>query len=239
MDIESYFKLLTEVAGSNGWNLKGSPETLVWLHRPGPAGAGKLYVSAGIHGDEPAGPWAVMDLAKEAAWAEGLEVWIFPLLNPEGIRRGIRENAQDLDLNRDYNNPQSPEIRKHVDILKTLPQFDACLCLHEDWEAQGCYLYFLREDPGPAWALPVLEAMACHIPVETSPTIDGFEAIKGRIERNRAMVDRPEWPEALYLAKYHTHCCFTLETPSSFPLPNRVKALGSGVKAVAGEVRKL
>jgi len=237
MDLEPYINELKQTALSSGWQVEGSLETQLWLYRPGKADSKRFYISAGIHGDEPAGPWAVMNLVRDTAWLEELEVWIFPLLNAEGVSRGIRENPQGLDLNRDYNQPQSPEIRRHVDILKTLPRFDACVCLHEDWEYGGSYLYFLREDPEPAWAIPVLDAMARHIPVETSPVIDGFEAVQGRIERSQAMVDRPEWPEALYLARYHTHCCFTLETPSVFELNRRVAALEAAVKTLAEKVR--
>jgi murein peptide amidase A len=236
MNVASYLEELKKVAAFSDWKSHGTAETLLFFHQSTGQAKGSLYISAGIHGDEPAGPWAVLELMKNSAWANDLDLWIFPLLNPEGLAQGTRENGSGLDLNRDYNGPQSLEISRHVQILQTLPRFDATVCLHEDWEASGCYLYYLRDDPRANVSTAVLEAMSRHIPIETSPCIDGFEAQQGRIERTLAMVERTEWPEALYLARHHSDCCLTLETPSAFDLAQRVRAHVAGVQALAARV---
>jgi hypothetical protein len=71
-----------------------------------------------------------------------------------------RENAAGIDLNRDYRHLQSPEVRAHVDWLQRQPRFDVALCLHEDWESNGFYVYELNPDNRPSFAEKILEAAA-------------------------------------------------------------------------------
>src|SRR5882762_1071159 len=51
----------------------------------------RLYISAGIHGDEPAGPLAVRQLLSDNAWPANIDVWLCPCLNPGGFRLNRRE----------------------------------------------------------------------------------------------------------------------------------------------------
>ena len=79
---------------------------------PKSAPATRIYLSTGIHGDEPAGPLAALRLIRENRWPDQAEVILLPCLNPLGFANNRRENAQGLDLNRDYLNSQSPEIAR-------------------------------------------------------------------------------------------------------------------------------
>ena len=82
---------------------------LVFLSRLGRTGP-RFYLSAGIHGDEPAGLLALHDLIRDDAWPDHLNLGICPCLNPQGFERGTRENASGHDLNRDYRTPRrSPQ----------------------------------------------------------------------------------------------------------------------------------
>src|SRR5580704_932791 len=103
----------------------------------------RLYLSAGIHGDEISGPWALLEMIRHPGFFSGFDVTIFPLLNPDGLARGVRTNRDGIDLNRDYRNSRSLEIKGHIETLLTLGRFDACLMLHEDYEGIGAYLYEL------------------------------------------------------------------------------------------------
>jgi protein MpaA len=101
----------------------------------------RIYLSAGIHGDEPAPPLALLRLIERGLF-DARAVWfICPLLNPAGLARGTRENTDGLDLNRDYRSMASAEIRAHVAWLQRQPRFDLAVLVHEDWEAKGFYLY--------------------------------------------------------------------------------------------------
>jgi hypothetical protein len=56
---------------------------------------------------------------------------MFPILNPDGLARGVRTNRDGIDLNRDYRNSRSLEIKGHIETLLTLGRFDASMMLHD------------------------------------------------------------------------------------------------------------
>src|SRR5690606_28686113 len=135
--------------------------------------APRIYISAGIHGDEPAGPLAVRQLVDAAPWPDHAWIYLCPCLNPTGFPRNSRTAASGIDLNRDYRNPQSPEIRAHIAWLQLQPMFDLTLCLHEDWESAGFYLYELNPMRLPSLAPTSLDAVRRVCPIDPSPMIDG------------------------------------------------------------------
>jgi len=206
------------------------------LRRPNSTARANVYISTGIHGDEPAGPLAVLQLLQEDIWPDDAALWLCPCLNPTGFPLNRRENAVGIDLNRDYRQLQSPEVRAHVEWLQRQPRFDVSLCLHEDWESNGFYIYELNSDNRPSFAEKILEAAAKVCPVDASPMIEDWPAQNGVIRPQVNPAERPQWPEALYLITHKTRQSYTLEAPSDFPLPARVAALAAGVRAVLAAV---
>ncbi|MEM1058831.1 MAG: M14 family metallocarboxypeptidase [Verrucomicrobiota bacterium] len=242
LDVVALARGVETAAQAHGWELnflnpiRDCPRP--WLHRPGQhADSPKLYLSAGVHGDEPAPPLALLELARQPEAFQGLEVYAFPLLNPEGLAVGARENRHGVDCNRDYQGPKSDEVQGHIDALRMLPRVDTAICMHEDWESAGAYLYELHPGPGPVLSRNLLAAMAQQVPIEEASEIDEFPADHGVISRESLDLDelfqRPDWPEAFYLTRHHTGACYTLETPSSLPLEQRVAAQVAAVKAAA------
>lgn len=193
------------------------------------SGQGKLYLSAGIHGDEPAGPLALIDLLEAGCDFVAGEVWVFPVLAPDALRAGSRTNIHGVDLNRDYRNPRTDEVRAHLAALSVAGPFDLALCLHEDWEAQGSYIYELNRSGRPGIAEVLLGAMAAHIPPDPRKEIDGRPASDGIIRPVIRAADRPDWPEAIFLSELHCPLVYTLETPSGFELDRRIAAQKNAV----------
>ena len=136
----------------------------------------RIYISTGIHGDEPAGPLAALRLLQENRWPDSAEVWLLPCLNPTGFILNSRENDERKDLNRDYRHFKSAEVRAHVQWLARQPRFDVTICLHEDWESHGFYVYELNPDQRPSLAGKMVEAVARVCPIDLSPMIEGREA---------------------------------------------------------------
>ncbi len=196
----------------------------------------RIYISAGIHGDEPAGPLAALRLLQENRWPDDLDVWLCPCLNPVGFRRNCRENALGIDLNRAYLNPSAEEVVAHIAWLERQPKFDLCLLLHEDWESHGFYLYEQNPDQRPSLAETMIEHVAKVCPIDPNELIEGRPAQGGIIRPNIDPYSRPDWPEAFYLIKNKTRLSYTLEAPSDYPLPMRVKALATAVNAAAGKL---
>ncbi len=195
----------------------------------------RIYISAGIHGDEPAGPLALLALLERNSWPKRTSLYIFPCLNPTGFQNATRENNASRDLNRDYLHLETPEIRAHTEWLASQPEFDLTLCLHEDWEAKGFYLYEARLNHHKSLAENIIKRVSNVFPIDKSKRIDGYPAKGGII---RSLCDHESfthWPEAIYLCQKKNSLNYTIETSSAFPLEKRVKAIIEAVnQAVKG-----
>jgi protein MpaA len=192
----------------------------------------RIYLSTGIHGDEPAGPLAIRQLLIEDRWPADAELLICPCLNPTGFPLNQRESAAGVDLNRDYRKPQSAEVRAHLGWLARQGVFDLTICLHEDWESHGFYLYEVNPDGRPSAAPRMISAVEAQCPIDRSAVIEGRPADGGIIRPQIDLAGRPDWPEAFYLITHHTRLSYTLEAPSDFPLGTRVTALTTAVNAL-------
>jgi protein MpaA len=67
------------------------------------AGRPALIVVGGVHGDEPSSVEACLGLARRLAAAPpATAVLLIPALNPDGLARNAKNNARDVDLNRNF-----------------------------------------------------------------------------------------------------------------------------------------
>lgn len=197
----------------------------------------QVYISAGIHGDEPAGPLALLDLMKVGFFSEEITWTICPALNPGGLLLGTRENRSRVDLNRDYFSKSSLEIAAHSAWLLRRPVQDLFISLHEDWESTGFYFYEINlcEDK-PERAAAIHAAVSPYFLPEHGPEIDGHEVREDGWICHCAEADLPEsWPEAIYLAKNGCNLSFTLETPSAMNLSERVSAHRAAVAEIISQ----
>jgi len=240
IDIRAVLREVESAAHHHGWSTEIFHRTpdFKWLAlRRAPLApdtsnpAPRTYLSTGIHGDEPAGPLAALRLLLENRWPANAEIWFCPCLNPTGFVLNQRENAQGQDLNRQYLHREAPETRAHVAWLEKQPRFDLCLCLHEDWESHGFYVYELNLDHRPSLAEAIVAEVAKVCPIDASEIIEGRPAKNGIVRPSVDPRSRPQWPEAFYLTTHKTHLAYTLESPSDFPLSVRADALVAGVNA--------
>lgn len=208
--------------------------SLLALTRPAQVSSGtvaRCYISAGIHGDEPAGPLAVRQLLQENQWPPEVELYVMPCLNPTGFVLNRRENDKGTDLNRQYLQPKAEETLAHINWLSRQPNFDLCLGLHEDWESHGFYVYELNLDDRPSLAQGMIDAASKICPIDLSEIIEGRPSQGGIIRPSLDPRTRPQWPESFYLLAQKTRLSYTLEAPSDFVLSVRVAALVAAVRA--------
>ncbi|MBC8096857.1 MAG: M14 family metallocarboxypeptidase [Akkermansiaceae bacterium] len=245
IDIWQTLEEVEAAAQQHGWSSETFFHTpgfkLPGLHRKPPVALAspfqpRIYLSAGIHGDEPAGPLAALRLLQENRWPDNAELWFCPCLNPVGFTLNCRENAHGIDLNRAYLNPSVEETIAHIAWLQRQPNFDLCLLLHEDWESHGFYLYEQNPDNRPSLAETMVEAVAPVCPVDPNELIEGRPAKNGIIRPNIDLKSRPDWPEAFYVITHKTSLSYTLEAPSDFALPVRVNALVTAVNSAVAEI---
>ena len=236
IDINRVLQECLASAEQFGWkaewlNAAPKPDLLTLTRTARRANSPALYISAGIHGDEPAGPLAVAQMLRENTWPEAFNLFLCPCLNPTGFFLNRRENSEGTDLNRQYLQPKAEETLAHIQWLKMQPHFDLCFCLHEDWESEGFYLYELNPDNQPSLAPIMIEQVAQVCPIDRSEIIEGRPAKDGIVRPSVDPRSRPLWPEAFFLLTNKTRLTYTLEAPSDFPLNLRATALVTAVRA--------
>lgn len=196
------------------------------------AGEGQpaAYLSAGVHGDEPGAAWGLLAWTeKHARDLKSGSFLIAPCLNPVGLRLNTRADHRGLDINRRFHDAEDvicgPWQRW---ISGRAMRFG--LCLHEDYDAQGIYLYELnhaRQTAGHG----IIEKCSRVIAADPRTGIDGQRARGGVIRRRTMPVSLPGMPEAIELHVRGCPVTLTFETPSEFDLDRRVRAQVQFVEA--------
>ncbi len=187
-----------------------------------------FYVSTGIHGDEPAPPWALLEWFEAGGYKVLGErpMLFFPCLNPHGVVENQRTDAKGNDLNRLFHRKYLSPIREVWQAVEDA-SFGLAICLHEDFDGQGAYLYDLNRNDDADSARQLLEkATSRRVPIDGRSRIDGRMAKDGVIFRRRLDLRRvPGMPEAVFLfLKGYADRTLTFETPSEFCLVDRIAA---------------
>ncbi len=243
LDLDNYLAEFRQIASEQGFaetvlaQIEGDPLS-VWQpvqHNPDlPC----IYLSAGIHGDEPAGTLALLDLLRQGTLSTTVNCILFPALNPTGLRAGTRTNANGVDLNRDYHTCLTKEVSAHVRWLRNNPKhYDLTLSLHEDWETSGFYLYEIITAQAPSIATTILDAVSAVIPLEPQGTIDNHPMQADGLIHHESTPDEPEgWPEAIFHVRISPSRSYTFETPSSLPIARRRLAQMVAVRTAIEEI---
>src|SRR6266487_294300 len=96
IDIHQVLAEIEQLAGDAGWErdpiIVSEGHTLPAFRRIVSHLRESIYISTGIHGDEPAGPLAVLRLFQQKHWPDKISLWLIPCLNPAGSLRNSREN---------------------------------------------------------------------------------------------------------------------------------------------------
>ena len=196
---------------------------------------GIIYLSAGIHGDEPASSqgllkWAESNLNQLSSFP----FLIYPCLNPWGLENNSRWDANRTDLNRIWKNPQNIFIAYILSRTNNL-KFRLVLNLHEDFDGRGVYLYEPSRGGKPSGiAASILQASSSIIACDPRKVIDGRKARNGIIRPRPTNPPKDGFPEALHFYIEHRCLTLTLETPSEFDLLLRINAQSAMIeKAVS------
>lgn len=201
----------------------GYPVWMLASRDRGAVGAGSVYLSAGIHGDEPGSTEALIRWAEENVDSlRRRSALLFPCLNPWGLIHNSRTDAAGRDLNRTFQHDEVAHIRALKAFLQSR-RFRLALTLHEDYDGRGLYLYEL-ERRTPFWGEDLVGIARPLIPIEGRTIIDGRRTSHAGLVRRKIKLQRfPTLPEAVYLHLHHAERTFTFETPSEFALDQRVR----------------
>ncbi len=201
-----------------------------WLETQGQGTAAAIYLSSGVHGDEAAAAWGLLLWAEEnEALLKTQRFLIMPCLNPVGFMGNTRADHRGLDLNRRFH-LEDDEICGPWRRLLRGRALGLGLCLHEDYDGQGCYVYELSS-LRPPLSQAIMARLRTILP-DPRRTIEGSRAAMGVIQRKKAPVRLPGMPEAIILHDFGCPLTLTFETPSEFGLDDRARAQVEFINAV-------
>jgi predicted deacylase len=145
----------------------------------------RIGLFALVHGDEPAGAYALLrllqTLADRPALATGYDLVCYPICNPTGYEDGTRHNRAGRDLNREFwRDSDQPEVRILEEELAA-QNFDGIIALHADDTSDGLYGYAHGRVLNENLLIPALRASEKVLPRNHGSVIDGFAAWAGVI----------------------------------------------------------
>ena len=213
-------------------------EFLKIVNRPSPSPYAvqvPICLVAGVHGDEPDGILAALELARRFARSPQLvsnyALTIYPCVNPVGYERMTRENGNDKDLNREFFRDSTEEEVAVMERELRAHEFTGFISGHSDYESFGIYAYATGAVLSERLAKPALFQASGIIPTNTDAIIDGHPAQNGIINQ--------KFPGSLGPLSKGASEPFdiTIETPNLFALSKRVEAQATAFETVLHEYR--
>ncbi len=180
-----------------------------------------VLVTSGTHGDEPAGPKAVLHFLRRdlTDLLQHFNFLILPCINPYGYVHSQRENREGEDINRAFEKENVAEANIVKEALRK-QRFSLFIEFHEDWEATGFYLYEGRHE-------------TCGIGPEIIRRVEKIGPIDTETSENDILVSKgvygvdPAWGTqgmASYIHHFHSDHVITCETPTGWDLERRADA---------------
>jgi hypothetical protein len=239
-DYKLLIKKWRALVRKNGWKIKKIAESAdmpIYEVFSGKEDSGNLvYISAGIHGDEPASVWALYSwFEMQSESHDELSFMIFPCLNPFGLINNIRFDSDGDDLNRSWGSTEKSLISQIIERTKPF-SFSMAINLHEDYDANGIYLYeSLDGKMRDGLALQILTSGSKYIPVDSRKKIEGRWSKNGIIRPSPSSLPKEGLPEAAFLQRGKAKRTLVLETPSEYDLRQRIKAQVAMIQKASSE----
>jgi hypothetical protein len=200
----------------------------------------RIAIAAGIHGDERAGPWALLQLVERSELPPHFSYRLWPCTNPSGFGAQTRANADGIDVNRTFaGDGTSPEASAILAANRSMT-FALSIDLHEDCDAAGFYCY---EYGGANLGRSVVAALAAEgFPIDPlertfdlAGPLDDAHCVR---ESGRVVADAAHEALALgglsyslALARHAARRALTFETPSAAAWETRIAMHAAAVSS--------
>jgi hypothetical protein len=160
---------------------------------------------------------------------------MIPIVNPWGWGHDIRFNRNGIDINRDFSSFESREATIIKRFLKDR-HYDLMIDLHEDPSAGGFYIY----QYGMSNTI-IAENLVDTIKKKGYPIEEDVSMVI--LETENGIIDAPMWglwymrlTGQLSLANYYrlnnSRRVYTVETPTSLPMEDRIIMQRAAVEAL-------
>lgn len=179
-----------------------------------------ILLTAGLHGDEPAGVEAALQFLERdnSSLLQKFSFDVIPCINPYGYIHNTRENREGIDINRSF---EDDNIQESNLIKRALEHkhFSLAIDFHEDYDADGFYLYEGHQDE--KYLGPKLVKAVQHLgPIANEePEDDSIQISEGFYKVQKSWGTQGLTPYLLY---YHSPHVFIFETPTNWNIQNRV-----------------
>ena len=145
----------------------GAPRTLLCVEID-PTSVSTITLVSGVHGDEPAAPWALLSLVRDRLLDRRFGYRIWPCTNPTGYEAGTRASIDGLDINRTFSRGGSTPEARAILTANRDRRYALSIDLHEDHEATGFYGYETLVDRTPRYRDVVTTAIErAGLPLQT------------------------------------------------------------------------
>ena len=209
------------------------------LHRDRPT----VLISAGMHGDEPAGVHACLHFLARVAprFRDRFNFVALPCANPSGFEADTLETMSGQNLNRlfgtDSSQPEivaieqwlaneSPDFRMTVDLHETIPNYRGEGFVESD-NPRACYLYETTLDKERRIGRELIDSLPTSMPVCRWPRIyldDNSDGVISYPEACHNPIYGKGTTFDAYLNGRHTEHSLTTETPTVWELRMRIAA---------------
>jgi len=195
----------------------------------------RIGIFGTIHGDEPAGAFAIArfleNLVREPGLAEGYQVYAYPVCNPTGFEDNTRFSRSGRDLNREFwKNSAEAEVQILENELRT-QHFHGLIQLHADDTSEGIYGFVRGATLTENLLRPALREAGKILPRNNNALIDGFAALEGMIyDVYEGILTAPTEVQPVPFE-------IIFETPHGAPMDLQVAALDAAIRTILQEYR--
>jgi len=191
----------------------------------------RVLLSAGIHGDEPAGVYALLDFLNGPILEySNLNFSVFPCLNPWGFEHDSRYNANGNDINRCFvrnNSHTAVTLKNHI---RNKSGYLFALNLHEDNTFMKVDGFQFERNPRGFYVYETpLNGSRLGFPLTVKLRSAGIEIcadneIYGEKNEDGVVITLSNDGEFEGFLEKHTKDVLVTETPTCWPLEKRVHA---------------
>jgi len=191
----------------------------------------KVLLSAGIHGDERAGIYSILDFLDGPIlrYIEHYTFFVLPCLNPWGFENNKRENKSGIDVNRSFGTSQSIVAAVLKKYIPSEARYIFALNLHEDntdleverfqreSNPRGFYIYESFQD-GRVIGKSIIKSLG-----QQGIEICKEREVYGDINRDGVIFQRSTEGEFEEFLERHTQNIIVTETPTCWSLEKRIR----------------